>query len=72
MVQQRALTETELKVLRDVVSSHDRVVLLISSSSTKSNRYVGVIDVMNSLDFSKQSLLDADERLTQWSSQSVK
>ena len=40
LVQQRALTETELKALRDVVSSHDRVVLLISSSSTKSNRYV--------------------------------
>ena len=63
--------ETELKALRDVVSSHDRVVLLISGSSTQTNRYVGVVDVMNSLDFTKQTMLDADERLTQWHAPSV-
>ena len=71
LVNQRALTETELKALRDVVSSHDRVVLLISGSSTQTNPYVGVVDVMNSLDFTKQTMLDADERLTQWHAPSV-
>ena len=71
MTNQRTLTETELKALRDVVSSHDRVVLLISWPSTQLSPYVGVIDVMNSLDFTKQRLLDSDERLTQWSAPSV-
>jgi hypothetical protein len=71
MFSHRTLTETELKALRDVVSSHDRVVLLISWPSTQLSPYVGVIDVMNSLDFAKQRLLDSDERLTQWHAPSV-